>query len=53
MSRRVTIYVIFHDGVFVDVFASYSEAVLNLHRASGFSYTVPGWEIRKFEREDY
>lgn len=42
----VTIYVVVHDGVFVDVFASYSEASLNCPVESG-------WEIKRFTREVY
>lgn len=44
--RAVTIYVVFHDGVFVDVFASYSEASLNCPSKAG-------WEIKKYVRQDY
>ncbi len=29
--RNVTIYVLFHNDVFVDVYASYSEAMLHKH----------------------
>jgi hypothetical protein len=44
--RMVRIYVLFHDGVFKDVFASFSQAMRYKH--SGGCCV-----IRTFEREDY
>lgn len=46
MSRTVRIYVLFHEGRFRDVFASFSEAML--HKDMGGCC-----EIRTFDREDY
>jgi hypothetical protein len=46
MSKRIRIFVLFHEGIFRDVFASYSEAVREQH---------PGGccVIREYEREQY
>ena len=44
--RRVRIFVLFHQGVFRDVFASYSAAVRESH--AGGCCT-----IREYEREAY
>lgn len=46
MTRWVRIFVLFHDGLFRDVFASYSEAVRESHGGSCC-------QIREFRREDY
>jgi hypothetical protein len=46
VSRRVRIYVLFHEGLFRDVFASYSEA----YRVS---HGPPCCRIETFDREDY
>ena len=45
MSRWVRIFVLFHNGIFRDVFASYSQAVREAH---GSCCT-----IEEYEREDY
>lgn len=50
MSRLVRIYVLFHDGKFKDVFASYSEAMRESH---GIGYGGKCCEIKTFDREDY
>lgn len=44
--KRVRIYVLFHDGAFRDVYASFSEAMLHKH-LSGCC------EIKTFDRDDY
>ena len=46
MSRWVRIFVLFHDGEFRDVFASYSEAVRESHPGGCCS-------IKTYDREDY
>ena len=44
--KRVRIYVLFHDGHFRDVFASFSEAMLYKHDGGCC-------EIKTFNRDDY
>jgi hypothetical protein len=46
MSRWVRIFVLFHDGAFRDVFASYSEAIREKHAGSCCV-------IKEYSREDY
>lgn len=46
MSRSVRIYVLFHDGLFRNVYASFSEAMRDKHSGGCC-------EIKTFDREDY
>jgi len=46
MSRLVRIFVLFHDGAFKDVYASYSAAMRDKHAG-------PCCVIREYDREEY